>query len=108
MTERRLTYATAWVLQALAAGYRYGFDIAEATGIRGGTVYPLLRRLEERGLVTAAWEAPEIGREEGRPPRKYYRLRPEAAELVEASGRRHPWPADRTAAPSTPRGEVAS
>lgn len=84
----RMTYATAAVLQALAAGYRYGFDIVEATGVRGGTVYPILRRLEAKGLVSAKWEDPEIGREEGRPSRRYYRLTPAADALASEAAQR--------------------
>ena len=40
----RMTYATAMVLYALDRGSRHGFDIIDATGLRSGTVYPLLRR----------------------------------------------------------------
>jgi len=85
-----MTYATAAVLQALAAGYRYGFDIVEAIGVRGGTVYPLLRRLEARGLVSAEWEDAAIGRDEGRPSRRYYRLTAEAAPLLSTAKARFP------------------
>jgi PadR family transcriptional regulator PadR len=85
-----MTYATSAVLQALSAGHRYGFDIVESTGVRGGTVYPLLRRLEARGLVAAEWEHVEIGRKEGRPSRKYYRLTPAAAPLVAEAESRFP------------------
>ena len=85
-----MTYATAAVLQALAAGYRYGFDIVEVIGIRGGTVYPLLRRLEARGLVSAEWEDAAIARDEGRPSRKYYGLTPDADALVEQAATRFP------------------
>lgn len=87
-----MTYPTAVVLQALEAGYRYGFDIAEATGLRGGTVYPLLRRLQERGLLAAEWEDVRIAREEGRPSRKYYRLLPDARPVLEEARRRYPAP----------------
>jgi DNA-binding PadR family transcriptional regulator len=90
MTGIRMTYATAAVLQALEVGLRYGFDIAEATGIRGGTVYPLLRRLEDRGMVASEWEPPEIGRREGRPSRKYYELLPSARSAVAQARARYP------------------
>ena len=90
MVSTRMTYPTAAVLQALAAGYRYGFDIAEHTGLRGGTIYPLLRRLEERGLVSAHWEDPDVGREEGRPSRKYYRLLATAGPLLAEARSRFP------------------
>jgi DNA-binding PadR family transcriptional regulator len=85
-----MTFATASVLQALAAGYRYGFDIVEVVGVRGGTVYPLLRRLEARGVVSAEWEEAEIGRHEGRPSRRYYRLTAEGDALVQEATRRFP------------------
>lgn len=92
MARIRMTYATARVLQALDEGIRHGFDIAEATGLRGGTVYPILRRLEEDGLVASSWEAAAIGRREGRPSRKYYRLLPPARAVVEEARERFPFP----------------
>jgi DNA-binding PadR family transcriptional regulator len=85
-----MTYATAAVLRALESGYSYGFDIAEVTGLRRGSVYPVLRRLEQAGLATAEWEEGKIAHEEGRPSRRYYRLKPEAAELLEEAKRRFP------------------
>ena len=45
----RITYPIACVLQALASGFHYGFDIMEFTGLPSGTVYPILRRLDEAG-----------------------------------------------------------
>lgn len=92
MGRIRMTYATARVLQALAEGLSHGFDIAEATGLRGGTVYPILRRLEEEGLVASSWEEASIGRREGRPSRKYYRLLDVAGPLVEEARERFPFP----------------
>ena len=86
----RITQATAFVVQALDAGLRHGFDIAAATGLRGGTVYPILRRLERAGLIEGRWEEPAVGRAEGRPARRYYRLRPAAARVLEEAARRHP------------------
>lgn len=92
MSRIRITYATARVLLALDDGVRYGFDIAEVAGLRGGTVYPILRRLEEEGLVKSSWERPEIGRREGRPPRKYYQLQAAAQPLVREAWERFPFP----------------
>ena len=68
----RLTYSTGIVLQALAAGYRYGFDIIEATGLASGTVYPTLGRMEKRGYLRARWEDRELATRDGRPRRRYY------------------------------------
>lgn len=87
-----MTYTTARVLLALDEGVQYGFDIAEVAGLRGGTVYPILRRLEEEGLAKSSWERPEIGRREGRPARKYYQLRPAAQPLVREARERFPFP----------------
>ena len=75
MAERvNITYPTALILQALANGYRYGFDVMDATGLPSGTVYPALRRLERVGMVASTWEEPEVAKDELRPARRYYEL----------------------------------
>ncbi len=80
-----LTYSSAVILQAVANGYLYGFDIIDVTGLPGGTVYPALRRLEELGYLISKWEKHRIAQEESRPPRKYYELtRPGQDILAEA------------------------
>lgn len=80
-----LTHSTAVILQAVANGYLYGFDIIDITGLPGGTVYPALRRLEEAGYLTSKWEEQRIAQAEPRPPRKYYELTPAGrAVLAEA------------------------
>jgi DNA-binding PadR family transcriptional regulator len=80
-----LTYSTAVILQAVANGYLYGFDIIDITGLPGGTVYPALRRLEEAGYLASKWEKQTIAQAEQRPPRKYYDLtRPGREALGEA------------------------
>lgn len=84
MARSFVTYSTTVILQAVANGYRYGFDIIDVTGLPGGTVYPALRRLEEGGHLTSDWEKPGVAREP-RPPRKYYELtRAGHAALAEA------------------------
>lgn len=62
------------VLQALAGGFRYGFDIMDATELPSGTVYPILGKLEETGMARSAWEDARIARREKRPPRRYYEI----------------------------------
>lgn len=89
-TPIRMTYATALVLEALDQGHAYGFDIIDATGLRSGTVYPLLRRLQEAGLVCSKWEKVGEARRNNRPPRKYYELQPAAAAVLEATRARYP------------------
>jgi DNA-binding PadR family transcriptional regulator len=69
-----LTYPTAAVLLAIRAGNRYGFELMDTTGLPNGTVYPLLRRLERRGVLIGVWEEEEKARSEQRPARRYYRL----------------------------------
>lgn len=71
-----LTYPTAAVLLAIRAGHGYGFDVMDATGLPNGTVYPLLRRLERRGVLSGSWEDEAVARAEQRPARRYYRLTP--------------------------------
>ena len=70
----RVTYPTALVLLAVSRGLRYGFDIMDATGLQSGTVYPILRRLEDAGMLKSRWEAVTSARDEQRPPRRYYQV----------------------------------
>lgn len=82
---RRLGFATVAVLQAIANGHGYGFDIMEATERPGGTVYPALAKLESDGLVRSHWEDPLVAQQEKRPPRRYYAITDAgAAKLEEA------------------------
>ena len=74
MARGFLTYSTAVILQAVANGYLYGFDIIDVTGMPGGTVYPALRRLEEAGHLASKWEKHSIAQAQLRPPRKYYEM----------------------------------
>jgi len=85
-----LTYPTAAVLLAIRQGHRYGFDIMDATGFPDGTVYPILRRLERRGVLEGAWEDETRARAEQRPPRRYYRVTPVGEEAMGEVIRRFP------------------
>ena len=58
---------------------RYGYDLMKAAGVKSGTLYPLLGRLEEDGLVTAGWQVPQGA---GQRPRRYYRLTGEGATVA--------------------------
>lgn len=69
-----LSYATLFVLQALAQGHRFGFDVMDATGLPSGTIYPALRRLEALGFVESDWEDDAQARKANRPRRRYYAL----------------------------------
>lgn len=86
----RLTLPTATVLSALVHGHAYGFEIVDVTGLRPGTVYPVLRRLEEEGLVDSSWERAATAHAQGRPPRRNYRLTPDGERVARAAAERYP------------------
>ncbi len=71
---KRITYPAACVLEALANGKVFGLDIIEHIGLPSGTVYPLLRRFEQAGLVESSWETPEEAFGNRRPKRRNYQL----------------------------------
>lgn len=76
------------VLRALLADpgrEMHGLELIEATGLRGGRLYPVVARLERAGWLESAWEAPEIHVAEGRPRRRYYRLTREGAAVARAA-----------------------
>ncbi|HEX5085077.1 MAG TPA: helix-turn-helix transcriptional regulator [Blastocatellia bacterium] len=85
----KLSYTVAIILQALANGYQYGFDIIDVTGLPGGTVYPALRRFEEAGLCDSQWEADDVAEREQRSPRRYYELTKEGREALAESLKRY-------------------
>ena len=87
-----VTLPTTLVLQALACGHHYGFDVMDATGLPSGTVYPVLRRLEKEGLVRADWEDPQAARDEQRPPRRNYQLTAEGEALLATARTRYRMP----------------
>jgi PadR family transcriptional regulator PadR len=58
---------------------RYGYDLMRAAGVKSGTLYPLLGRLEEDGLVSSGWAVPQVA---GQRPRRYYRLTGEGATVA--------------------------
>src|SRR5438876_12333063 len=84
-----LSHSAAAILQALANGYQYGFDIMDVTGLPSGTVYPALRRLEDTGFVESKWEKHEIAQKELRPPRKYYELTRDGEEALAEAIKRY-------------------
>jgi DNA-binding PadR family transcriptional regulator len=62
------------VLQALSARpeqWRYGYELGHEVGLKAGSLYPILIRLCDRGLLDAEWEEDPAP---GRPPRHLYRL----------------------------------
>jgi DNA-binding PadR family transcriptional regulator len=69
---RQLSVPALAVLHAVARGVKPGFDIIDATGLPGGTVYPALTRMERAGFLVSDWEEVEAARAEKRPPRRNY------------------------------------
>ncbi|MFI6453886.1 PadR family transcriptional regulator [Streptosporangium amethystogenes] len=75
------------VLASLTAGENYGYEIAKDLAesglgqIKGGTLYPVLNRLEEAGLVTAEFRVTERG-----PGRRYYRLTDQGRRTLAEQG----------------------
>ena len=62
---------------------RYGYSLIQQLAQQGldieeGTLYPLLRRLEQQGLLVSEWEVGEVR------PRKYYRISPAGREVLAA------------------------
>ncbi len=86
------------VLQLVALHFletpRYGYDLVRLLGgvgfaVEEGTLYPILRRFEKQGLLTATWNT------EGARPRKYYVLSEEGSRLRD--GMLKAWERVRTA-----------
>jgi PadR family transcriptional regulator, regulatory protein PadR len=50
--------------------WRYGYEMSRNTGLKSGTLYPILMRLAEYQMLETSWETTEMGR----PPRHMYRL----------------------------------
>jgi PadR family transcriptional regulator PadR len=71
---RRPSAQTTAVVLALAdepASWRHGYQLCQRLGLKAGSVYPILMRLADRGLLETAWETDPPT---GRPPRHLYRL----------------------------------
>jgi len=76
------------VLLALAADpakWRYGYDLATEVNLKSGSLYPILVRLADRGLLETSWE-PGV---DSRPPRHLYRLTGAGREFVAALAAAH-------------------
>lgn len=69
--QRRSPQLTA-VLAALADGASHGMAIMQRTGLKSGTVYPILRRLEAAGWLVSRREVNDS--ELWRPARRTYQL----------------------------------
>ncbi len=79
-TELRRGAVVLAVLSQLRSA-QYGYSLRQALAQRGmpieeGTLYPLLRRLEEQGLLASDWRISDG------PPRRYYRLNPTGTRVL--------------------------
>jgi PadR family transcriptional regulator, regulatory protein PadR len=101
-SRREFSPQTLSVLAALyeqPSRWQHGYALASQTGLKSGTLYPILIRLADRGLVEASWqEEPQPGR----PRRHLYRLT--ADGLASAAGAL----ASAAAAQATPERQPAT
>jgi PadR family transcriptional regulator PadR len=50
----------------------WGYELAKASGVKSGVMYPILRRMMEDGWLSDGWE--DAAEAQGRPPRRYYMI----------------------------------
>jgi DNA-binding PadR family transcriptional regulator len=83
---------------------RYGYDLMKAARLPSGTLYRMLARLQDEGLVAAEWESRPGGDEGagGRPPRKYYQLTAEGVSVARIELARAAMDAARAARTAAP------
>jgi DNA-binding PadR family transcriptional regulator len=83
--NRTLSPAARTILSIMADSgncWLHGYDLCRRGGVKAGTLYPLLIRLEEQGYLEAEWQAPA---QRGRPPRHAYRLTASGRALAGAN-----------------------
>jgi len=79
--QRTLSPIARQLLAILAAGdgWSHGYELCRLAGIKSGSLYPLLIRLESHGYLEAQWQPPA---DVGRPPRHVYRLTAAGRQLA--------------------------
>ena len=80
----RMSPQTVLVLDAFlvqADEWKYGYDLSRITGLKSGTLYPILMRLAERQLLETQWETADPGK----PPRHMYRFTPVGLRFARAN-----------------------
>ena len=105
--NRSFSAQTVAVLAALSerpSSWRHGYDLARDTGLKSGTLYPILVRLADRELVEACWEEAQP---EGRPRRHLYRLSAEGLAVAAEVLASRPAPAVTPDRPGAPRRRAA-
>jgi DNA-binding PadR family transcriptional regulator len=76
-SKQMIQLLVAWMTEPQA--WRHGYDLMKDTGLSSGTLYPILMRMTEKGLVEAEWREPT---QAGRPPRHAYRLTADGIALA--------------------------
>jgi DNA-binding PadR family transcriptional regulator len=84
--------------------WRHGYALAKQTGLKSGTLYPILIRLAERGLVEARWQDEP---QPGRPRRHLYRVTADGLAAAELAGAAEPAARPGARAARAGRGVVA-
>lgn len=86
MSRNRSLSAPARALLAVMAqagdSWSHGYELCRLAGMKSGTLYPLMIRLEAQGYLEAQWMPPS---EPGRPPRHAYRLTAAGLALASAN-----------------------
>ncbi|WP_417490703.1 PadR family transcriptional regulator [Maricaulis sp.] len=84
ISQARKGYFEMLLLARLQAGRAYGYQVVASLkqvpgfeNLAEGTVYPVLTRMKNDGLVTAEWVAEDSGA-----PRKYYTTTPFGADVL--------------------------
>ncbi|MEE9328670.1 MAG: helix-turn-helix transcriptional regulator [Parvularculaceae bacterium] len=57
----------------------YGYELSKLTGLKSGTLYPILMRLDDQGYLASEWRDPDLP---GKPARHVYRLTSEGKALA--------------------------
>lgn len=66
--------------------WQYGYDLSRSTGLKSGTLYPILMRLAEHNVLETRW----VASDPGRPPRHMYRLTADGLRTARERVRAHP------------------
>jgi PadR family transcriptional regulator, regulatory protein PadR len=59
--------------------WKHGYELSKQTGLKSGTLYPLLIRFSERNFLESEWQPPD---KPGTPPRHVYRLTSKGVEMA--------------------------
>jgi PadR family transcriptional regulator, regulatory protein PadR len=65
--------------------WKYGYDLSRVTGLKSGTLYPILMRLAGHRLLETQWETAEPGK----PPRHMYRFTPDGLRFARLNSAAH-------------------